>query len=650
LIDVFVDCTRTTAPDVRIAIGRLDSDACLGHVVRRGTCVMPPGEWGNGVSPSRRWDIRNARALDACCDAMAGAADAECPLLMLFGDVQPTGEAVGILCEALELDPMVGFAVPRLTGTRDDTLATLDHAGDEAIDELPRRLLAEVPETYLVADVPARCVLVKPIVLADFGELDDRFRSLEGALWHYMTQARRCGFRTLVCNRAVVRSGSSARPCVPCTMTPRNLPEVDRALLREMAPDVERIAREFGTAAAGAAETRLARALYRAYDTQPSLLLDARNIGATINGTTMAALGTSRGLHTLRSEWDITLLASAEASTFHQLEKSFPDWHVVTKLPPRQFTAALRLSQPWHIQEMIDLHTLAAFNACLFLDTISWDVAYPAPRHLDGTWQFMADHADALVFISEFTRDRFRRRFPTAHDVPHLISYLSFNPADYIHPDVKPPFGQDEFIFVIGNEYDHKDVDPTVQLLSTAFPYESIVALGTPQPATPRIKMLQSGTLSDAEIHRLYAGARLVVFPSFYEGFGFPILTTLAYGRTIVARQSALLDEIAAHCAPRGRIVPFSRRDDLVDVVGGLLHGGEVPSLPLGAAIENGRPLAWHDVAASILRFLDDLTSHLSRSRWRARDHAISQLVAAPASLVDKGVRPPSLHGKVSPV
>jgi glycosyltransferase involved in cell wall biosynthesis len=651
LIDVFVDATRTRLDaDGGGAIRRLSRDTRLGAVVRCGTWVMPAGERAGGEPAPRGWDIRNTGTVEACRDAMIAAADAECPLLMLFGDLRPTAEAVGLLREALDSDPMVGFAVPRLTGTRDDTLATLDRSGDDAIDELPRRILSEVPETYLIADLPARCVLVAPRILADFGELDDRFRSLEGALWHCVVRARRCGFRTLVCNRAVVRAPSPARPCPPCAITRRSLPDVDRALLRELAPDVERTSREFGTAGLGAAETRLARALFRSYDTRPSLLLDARNVGATINGTTIAALGTSRGLHALRSGWDITLLASAEASTFHHLEESFPDWDVVTKLPPRQFTAALRLSQPWHIQEMVDLHTLAAFNAYLFLDTISWDVAYPAPRHLDGTWAFMADHADGLVFISEFTRDRFHRRFPGARDLPHLVSYLSFSPFDYVDPDLKPPVRQDEYMFIVGNEYDHKDVGPTLELLSTAFPYESIVALGAARPATPRIKVLQSGTLSDAEIHRLYAGARLVLFPSFYEGFGFPILTTLAYGRTVVARHSTLLDEIAARCVPRGRIVPFSRRDELVDIVGALLHGGEVPTLPLGGSIENGQPMAWTDVGRSILRFLDDLTSQLSRSRWRARDHAIAQLMAAPTALVDRAVRPPSMHEQGSPV
>jgi len=99
-----------------------------------------------------------------------------------------------------------------------------------------------------------------------------------------------------------------------------------------------------------------------------------------MNGTTSAALGICRGLHKLAAEWDITLLTSKEASASHLLAESYPGWQIATKLPARQFTAALRLSQPWHIQEMIDLHVAAAYNAYLFLDTISWDAAYPAPR------------------------------------------------------------------------------------------------------------------------------------------------------------------------------------------------------------------------------------------------------------------------------
>jgi len=652
LIDVFIDFSRVAVGfDIRAAIARLADAELLGAMANRVTCAAALDDVPPALPTPEGWSIVTGSPVEACRDALAAAGEDERPLLVLLGDVRPTSAAIGVLTEAAAADPMIGFASPRLTGLDPSSVARLDLSGDQEIDALPRRLLAEVPDTYVVADVPGRCLLIKSAIAVDFGELNLQFRSVAGALWHYMSRARRCGFRTVICNRAVVEAPCHARPCPPSAIPLRSLPPADRVLLRDLSPDVEKAASEFGTANAAMAETRLARALFDAYGTRPSLLLDCRNMVTGMNGTTSAALGICRGLHKLAAEWDITLLTSKEASASHLLAESYPGWQIATKLPARQFTAALRLSQPWHIQEMIDLHVAAAYNAYLFLDTISWDAAYPAPRHLDGTWRFMADHADGLIFISEYTRARFRRRFTVRDGMRELVTYLSLDAADYVHGEPRVARSgpattrHNGFIFVVGNDYDHKDVGPTLELLATAFPYESFVALGATRPITPRVKVLQSGTLSEAEIHRLYANARLVVFPSFYEGFGFPVLTTLAYGGTLVARRSALLDEIAGRCAPRGRIVPYARRDELVDVVGRILHGEAVGTLPLGTALdEDERPLSWQDIGRRILGFLTDLSGDLSRNRSRSREHTIAQLMAAPISLIDAGLRRPPLH------
>ena len=646
LIDVFIDLSRVAAGfDVRAAITRLDSSELLGAIADRVTCAVAPEDVPAAFQTPEGWSVVTASPVEACRDALAAAGEDERPLLVLVGDVRPTSAAIGVLTEAADADPMIGFASPRLTGLDPSSVARLDLAGDQEIDALPRRLLAEVPDTYVVADVPGRCLLIKSAVAVDFGELDLRFRSVAGALWHYMSRARRCGFRTVICNRAVVEAPCLARPCPPSAMALKSLPTADRVLLRELAPDVEKAADEFGTGNAAVAETRLARALFEAYGTRPSLLLDCRNMVTGINGTTSAALGVCRGLHQLGAGWDVTLLSSKDAGASHRLAESFPGWQIATRLPARQFTVALRLSQPWHIQEMVDLHVAAAYNAYLFLDTIAWDAAYPAPRQLDGTWRFMAEHADGLIFISEYTRARFRRRFKVRDGMRELVTYLSLDPDDYISSEARVPARQNGFIFVVGNDYDHKDVGPSLELLATAFPYESFVALGAPRPITPRVKVLQSGTLSEVEIHRLYAGARLVVFPSFYEGFGFPVLTTLAYGGTLVARRSALLEEIAGRCVPRGRIVPYARRDELVDVVGQILHGEEVATLPLGTELgADGRPLSWQDVGRQLIGFLTDLSSDLARSHSARREQIIAQLMAAPVSLAEAGLRRPLLH------
>ncbi len=641
-IDVFIDLSRVPIGfDTGAAIKRLDAPESIGALARRVTVAVTSQDVAEGKRVNDGWSVMATSPVEACRDALAAAGEDDLPLLVLLGDVRPSAAAVGSLLEAVEADPMIGFASARLTGADEGSLARLDVAGDREIDELPRRVLAEIPDTYLVADAPGRCLLVKPVIGAEFRDLDVRFRSVAGALWHYMSRARRCGFRTVICNRAVVDAPDQARPCPPSTITTRNLPDADRVLLRELSPDVEKAAVEFGTANAAVAETRLARALPHAYGARPSLLLDCRNIVSGMNGTTSAALGICRGLHKLAPEWDVTLLSSKDASAFHQLEASHPGWQIATTMPGRQFTVALRLSQPWHIQEMIDLHVAAAYNAYLFLDTIAWDAAYPAPRHLDGVWQFMADHADGLVFISQYTRDRFRHRFRVRADMREMVGYLSFDPADYVRADARVAPRREEFIFVVGNDYDHKDVVPTVELLAAAFPYEAFVALGPPLTIRPRVRMLQSGKLSEAEIHRLYANARMVVFPSFYEGFGFPVLTTLAYGGTLVARGSALLEEIAARCPPRGRLVPFARRDELVTLVGQILHGEDVTTLPLGTALEDGHPLSWQEIASGILAFLTEMAADLSRSRFRSREHLVTQLMAAPMPLTEAGLKRP---------
>jgi glycosyltransferase involved in cell wall biosynthesis len=261
------------------------------------------------------------------------------------------------------------------------------------------------------------------------------------------------------------------------------------------------------------------------------------------------------------------------------------------------------------------------------LDTINWDIVYSAPPHLEGTWQFLAAQADAFLFDSDFTGQRFVERFPAAGSVPSLVTHFSFDPAEYTRPDAARRT-KDEFILVVGNDLDHKDVRQTVDTLASAFPFRRIKALGSTNAlGSPFVTGQHSGAVPEAEIHALYAGAQFVVFPSFYEGFGFPILTALAYGRTVLARRSSLLDEVAARCTRRGRLIGFDRREELVELIGQLVHGEAVPDLPLGQRV-NGRPRRWRDVAQDALTFLDTLVKDPARRRWILRENTVRQLVS----------------------
>jgi glycosyltransferase involved in cell wall biosynthesis len=57
------------------------------------------------------------------------------------------------------------------------------------------------------------------------------------------------------------------------------------------------------------------------------------------------------------------------------------------------------------------------------------------------------------------------------------------------------------------------------------------------------------GEVSDAELAGLYRGARCVVYPSLYEGFGLPVLEAMACGTPVVTSQGTAMEDVAGGAA-----------------------------------------------------------------------------------------------------
>jgi alpha-1,3-rhamnosyl/mannosyltransferase len=53
------------------------------------------------------------------------------------------------------------------------------------------------------------------------------------------------------------------------------------------------------------------------------------------------------------------------------------------------------------------------------------------------------------------------------------------------------------------------------------------------------------GPVSEALLHELYRCATALVYPSRYEGFGFPVLEAMASGTPVIASQAASIPEVA---------------------------------------------------------------------------------------------------------
>ena len=602
------------------------SDSLGGFVVSATVLIPPPLLCPKEIATPSGWSIiATDTPLRDANSAFELAADANRHLLVVIGLVRVTGEAVGTLSNAFLDDPHFGVSIPRLCDEHSGQLLKLaPELGDSEIESFSRHVLTEIPDYYILPELLAACFLVRDTLVSSQPLLDPSFQSLNGALQLYLLRARRAAFRTVVVNRAILpakSTGDSRKLLVPTS---------DAHKLHYMYPDAGRAKAEWTEHHLHQRESLLGRLFSPRIDFSKSLLLDLRGVPNYINGTAEAILFLCDGLQTLNHDWSISLLAEEASAEYHELRSRYAAWPLLTSLKSRYyFTAAFRPSQPWHLNTMIEMHRIALLNFYAMLDTIAWDILFEAPRGLAASWDFMCQQADGLLYNSYYTQSHVMRRFPSSQNTPAQVFHHSFDPSDYAVEASLQSRQDGDYVFVVGNAYDHKHLRPTVDLLSSAFPFESFKVLGLKDHENPKVQSLESGRRPQAEIDSLFAGAKLIVFPSLYEGFGLPILKGLSNGRAVLARDSELLREVAAYYRGPGKLLAFSTVQELVELFGRYIHRQKVQSVSFGAALASGQPpMNWKGVARGILHFIEEQTANTKNHRWLQRESVIRQIDA----------------------
>ena len=570
-ITAFVDLSHLAPEDVAGGIAANARADRLGGIVSRvivhlnsaSDVNMPPG-WTvvSGVSTTQ-----------ACQWAFDIAAHANTHLLVLAAGAYAGCEAIGALLEGLDQDPLFGVAIPRLSDGETGRILVTEALG-APLASIPRRVLASLTDYRVLTESLAPCMLFRREVAANLGLLGDPQRELWDALAELAIRVRRAGFRTVLCNKVVVdlSSTSASWGCSPLGLLS----------LQAEYPELTQLEGRASGANAQNGE-RILAAIAEAPD---SLLLDARNLGAVANGTSRAILGLCDALHRARPDSGVGIWVNAAAAAGHALDRRFPHWTLYDVTPGSRYAAAVRLSQPWYSSEVESLERVAGVTVFWILDTIAWDVAYCAPDGLDAVWQHVASEADGLLFISDFSRRRFETRFCCPPGVHRGTCRLSLDPSDYARPVSAGPSSA-PYWFVVGNTYDHKHIAATIDLLSRSFPRKPLLVLGDRnQPRTAKVTRLESGKVEEETMSAAFAHADAIIFPSFYEGFGLPIVEGLSYGRTVIARASSLVDELAAEYRGPGRLLTFSTERELIGLLNELERGGSPEGRPLG---EGGR-------------------------------------------------------------
>jgi glycosyltransferase involved in cell wall biosynthesis len=102
------------------------------------------------------------------------------------------------------------------------------------------------------------------------------------------------------------------------------------------------------------------------------------------------------------------------------------------------------------------------------------------------------------------------------------------------------------------------------------------------------------GEVSDDELATLYRGARMLVFPSLYEGFGIPVLEAMASGTPVVTSRGGATEEVAG-----GAAVLVDPLD--VDAIAAGIREADARRDELRAlGLERARAYSWEAVADTV--------------------------------------------------
>lgn len=474
---------------------------------------------------------KNLGYLQSANIAVELAVQRDCHLILLNSDTVPYSNFVSEIASCFDVDSNLGIVAPR---SNNATICNLYNEpryfeGAFSFDNFVQdfnRFRKVTPQVSYVPTATGFCFCVRSTVLSIFGGFDVLFGAGYEEENEYCMRVSERGLSVGIANNAFVAhmEGKSFQ----LTSSREKLRQHNKKVLSNQYPYYFELIEQY----AASVDAQCIRIIAESLENKEKLLIDATGLSPIFNGTNKLIVEFMQALSALGYSFDA--LASKESIEFHGIA-NMPGLEVIDRVDGI-YNLGIRIGQPFNdiTLKTVPLHSI--FSICIFFDVIAHDCPQLRSENssIDSIWSSLPYWYSDISFISRYAKEQFVKKFGEgsacldAALLPITITDLSRSEKSY---------GYDhDIVFVIGNKFKHKAVDLVFEELPKVDNRIYYVLGEKTKIDREDIKYLSPGIVSESEMTSIMSAAKFIVFPTFSEGFGFPVLEALQYKKIIYCR------------------------------------------------------------------------------------------------------------------
>lgn len=477
--------------------------------------------------------------------AYALARERSCNLILLNSDTVPLPGFISEINNCFLSDSMLGVVSAR---SNNATICNLYNEPDYFDDESSilkyitdiKKFAKYVPSTTYTPVVTGFCFAIEKRLIESFDGFDEIFTVGYEEENEYCLRVAERGFRIGIANRAFVAHMEGRS--FGLTKTRNKIKNGNALIIRNKYPYYDGLIENYATSLDKKSQSFISQSI----ENETSLLIDARVLSSCHNGSNKFIVEFLRAISTLGLKADVII--DKDAVRFHDLNNSKHLCFIENT--EKIYEYGFMLGQPMHHSALLFIPSHSLVSTCIFFDTIAHDCPQLRSTNssLDSTWSLLPYIYSDISFISEHSMRQFALKFGagTSDLHSHLLP-INFEDKKFASTDTRKSTRKSAIIF--GNKFLHKGQDLLLNELS-ADELTTYYVLGpTVENVKSNIIFLKPGATGKDELDLLMHSVDYILMPSFSEGFGFPLLEALSYGKTIYCRDIDCYREIIS-CLP----------------------------------------------------------------------------------------------------